>query len=142
MTDDEENLNEDSSEKLVLPFEEPFLPLLPLDHQTLSSSDHHLVSCVCSSSRCALPVLLNPPLLLPLPLPFDLEILKLSGLPSVFCSLSSHVQKHDLSSSKWPCSPVTSSVAHSPNSSSAQFSTMEVLFVLPPCPLTERRILH
>ena len=61
-----------------LPFRKHFLPL---DHPTLSSSDHQSLSCVCSSPKCALPILLNPPL--PFPFPSNLTILKLSGLPNV-----------------------------------------------------------
>ena len=69
------------SDRCFFPFEEPSLPLLPLDHQTLSSSDHHSGSCVCSSPRYATPVLFNPPLPFPFPLPllFTWRLFKLTA---------------------------------------------------------------
>ena len=63
-----------------------FLPLLPLDHQEQSSSDHHTKSCACSSPKNTLPVPLN----LPLPFAFSfafssphLATFERSGLPSI-----------------------------------------------------------
>ena len=75
--------------------------------------------------------------LFPIPFPFLLFTWRpLYRLHFQAYSLSSHVQKHYLSSSMQPCSPVTSSVAHCPKSSSAQFSTIKVLLMLLPYPLT------
>ena len=55
---------------------------------------------------------------------------KWSRLPKNTCCPMS--KKHDPSSSTLPCSQVTSSAAHCPNSSSQKSSTMNVLRVLPP----------
>ena len=119
------------------PFEKPFLPLFPVDHQAQSSSDHQSRSCACSSPRNVLPFPFNLPLPFPFALPFLLLTWRpLNGLDCQVFSWSSHVHKHDLSSPMYPCSPVTSSMAHCPNLSQACFSTMKYLFMLPPCPFT------
>ena len=55
-----------------LPSDKPFLPFFPFDHQTGSSSCHHSGSCTCSSSKNALPVLVDRPL--PFPFPFSLSL--------------------------------------------------------------------
>ena len=83
--------------KLSLPFEKPFLPRFPLDHQTLSSFDRNSVFCCCSSPRNALPVPFDP--LLPFPFPFLFNFRVLNDLDRQAYSLLSHVQKHDPSSS-------------------------------------------
>ena len=76
---------------------------------------------------------------LPFPFPFPVLLFiwrPLNGLDRQTHSVSSRVQKHDFSSSTWPCSPVTSSLGHCPNSSSALSSTINVLFMPLTCPLT------
>ena len=70
----------------TLPFEETFLTFLPVDHQTPSSCDHQSGSCVCSSPKCAVPVLLNPPLPLPFSFAFcsfSFATFELTGLPTM-----------------------------------------------------------
>ena len=99
-------------------------------HQEKSSSDHNSESCACS-----LPLLLDMPLCFPFPFPFLLFSWRPSyGLDCQTPLVSSHIHKHDLSSSTLPYSPVTSSLAHCPKSSSAYSSTMKVLFMLLTCP--------
>ena len=98
--------------------------------------DCHRVSCACSSPRNAPPFPLNPPF--PFPLPFLLltrRPLSGLGLPCILIVVPRpetrfFVIKRSLARK------VTSSVTHCPLSSSEQSSTMKVLFMLLPCPLT------
>ena len=85
--------------KLSQPFEKPFLPRLPLDHQAQSSSHRNSDSCACSSPRDALPFPVDPPLLIPLPVFFFFSFRLLHGLDCQAYSWLSHVQEHDPSSS-------------------------------------------
>ena len=84
----------------LLPFDKPLLSFFPLDHQTRSSSCHHSGSCACSSPKNALQVLFDRPLPFPFPFPFLLFTWRpFTGVDCQAYSLSSRVQKHDLSSS-------------------------------------------
>ena len=71
------SVRESKSGNLLFPFERHSLPFFPFDHQTLSSSVHQSLSCVCFSPRYALPILLSLPLPFPFPLPFLLFTLQL-----------------------------------------------------------------